>query len=215
MRQEFESAAERPASESSKAELHRCKAAFYLFQCYLYEFGTVLNGFSACKWLLKATYSDGETDEDYLAQAWLWRISQALAIPIDLSETHITDLLRISLARGHRSCAEDLEELIHASPAEKKKVMATVLQQHMLLLRTLFGAVGIGYFLPKLMTKPFDLDDLTNLDQQIRKELGDKYNDCLRTTVDSSTPSGVPDSATSRHAEPEHSSVFDGIYVNI
>ncbi|RMZ76422.1 hypothetical protein DV737_g4794, partial [Chaetothyriales sp. CBS 132003] len=79
---------------SGLLEMKKTVAAFYVFQCYLLEFGAKFNVEEAIAWLLKASSDDNShEDQDYLSQAWLWRISRALDIPIHGSIDRAQSLL--------------------------------------------------------------------------------------------------------------------------
>ncbi|OSS47470.1 hypothetical protein B5807_07180 [Epicoccum nigrum] len=92
-------------------EIKATVAAFYVSQSYLLEFGTTFNANEAVKWLMKASDNDSHEDTDYLTQAWLWRISRALDVTIDIAPEKLRTLLTLSVMRDHWTCGEDILEL--------------------------------------------------------------------------------------------------------
>ncbi|KAL1792232.1 hypothetical protein ACET3X_009983 [Alternaria dauci] len=187
-------------------------AAFYVFQCYLLEFGTTFDADETIRWLLKASSDDdSHEDADYLSQAWIWRISRALEVNANLTQERLESLLRISVMRGHWSCLQDLLELVNSSTGAAQQQWSTSFQQCRNLLLSHMGAVGMGYFFPPHMTPPWNrvnLGDVHQLDETIAAIVGDGYASCLRL------PSPrLPGSSTQRNQDREKTA-FDRIYVN-
>lgn len=66
---DLENAAEASPGASS-TQIPPVLAAFYLFQCYMHEFGVAFDPEKACHWICQAAISKNECQENYLAQAW-------------------------------------------------------------------------------------------------------------------------------------------------
>ena len=162
-------------------------AAFYVFQCNLLEFGTTFNPQQAVHWLLKSSDDDdSHEDTDYLSQAWIWRISQALGIPHGLSEDRLTTLLTISVTRGHRTCCEDMLRIaVNSDEAGRMHWQNKFGEYHQLFLSD-FGAVGMGYYFPKFLRPPWGpslLNDNAAFDRVVREALGNDYESCLKANT--------------------------------
>jgi ankyrin repeat protein len=190
-------------------DIKRTVAAFYVFQCYLLEFGTPFNGPDASQWLLQAASDDdSHEDEDYLSQAWVWRISQALGVNLNMPRQRLDTLLKLSVMRGHRVCLQDIHELASSGNVmDRQQWWGTLLQSRRVLLSQM-GAVGMGYFFPSHLTSPWntvDLEDLASLDKTIHTVLGDAYDSCLRASSSSTSNNAGSDTDASR---------FDRVYVN-
>lgn len=193
-------------------DLSKTIAAFYVFQCYLVEFGTLFNGEQAVQWLLKASSDDNShEDEDYLSQAWIWRMSRALGVNLDISHQRLQSLLRLSVMRGHRTGLEDIHELASTGPvAERQEWWNTHMQSRQFLLSKM-GAVGMGYFYSSHLDRPWnalDPTDVTAWDETIRSVLGDTYQSSLRS-FSSPTAQNSPQASQGRGR-----SAFDRIYIN-
>ena len=193
-------------------DLKKTTAAFYVFQCYLSEFGTLFNHEQAAQWLLKASSDDdSHEDEDYLSQAWVWRISRAFALDLGLSNQRVKALLRLSAMRGHRICLEDLQELASTGPVtERQDWWETHIQSRNFLLSKM-GAVGMGYFFSSHLDRPWnalDPSDVTTWDATIRSVLGDRYPSSLRVSS-TSPPQELP-----QHIPDRGQNAFDKIYIN-
>ena len=198
-------------------------ASYFLFQCYVAEFGVAFDERKACYWIDKA---EENNDECYNAQAWLLRMHIALKIPINLSPEEIRPLIRISIARGYRTCIEDAELIlrmpapvqehmlwrqdIQSSPAvsgavieNAPELLRETLEFSRRALHTVGGAVGMPYFLPDKLNKPWNLYNVAILDTQIEEDLGLMYSDSL---IHGGT-------STSGYGQGEWQP-FDEIYVN-
>jgi len=193
-------------------EMKKTVAAFYVFQCYLLEFGTTFNAQEAVAWLLKASSDDNShEDQDYLSQAWLWRISRALGLEPNISNDRLQSLLRLSVIRGHRSCLQDLIELGTTGCTSERQQWWNSFELVRNVLQSQMGAVGMGYFYSNFMTRPWNtanLSDTAELDEAIRASLGSDYDSCVKSShlsdQDSSTQQGRDKDKTA----------FDRIYVN-
>lgn len=159
------------------------KAAFYVFQSYLVEFGGIFDTEETCYWLNLSAEPDDEWDESLFAQAWLWRICDALQCHQPLSKDKLIQYLRNSLVYGFTECAKDFRALIEklTDPSEKQRQMSS-LKKYRNLLQTYAGGVGMRHYFPSSIHKLFDLFDLGVLDGQIRAELGDHHDQYLLAT---------------------------------
>ena len=193
--------------------MNKTVAAFHVFQCYLLEFGTKFNADETVQWLSKASsHDDSHDDADYLAQAWIWRISRALEVNVDLTQGRLESLLRISVMRGHWSCLQDVLELINTSTGATQQQWSNKFQQFRNILLSQMGAVGMGYFFSPHMTPPWNrvnLRDINQLDETIAAILGDTYDSCLRVLN-----SQLPGSSTQEYQR-RGKTAFDRVYVNI
>ncbi|CAN9170383.1 unnamed protein product [Alternaria alternata] len=194
-------------------EMNKTVAAFHVFQCYLLEFGTKFNADETIQWLSKASSNDDSHDDaDYLAQAWIWRISRALEVNVSLTQGRLESLLRMSVMRGHWSCLQDVLELINTNTGAIQQQWSNKFQQYRDILLSQMGAVGIGYFFLPHMTPPWNrvnLRDISQLDETIAAILGDTYDSCLRLLN-----SQLPGSSTQQYQR-RGKTTFDRIYVNI
>ncbi|CAI9633498.1 unnamed protein product [Alternaria burnsii] len=194
-------------------EMNKTVAAFHVFQCYLLEFGTKFNADETVQWLSKASsHDDSHDDADYLAQAWIWRISRALEVNVNLTQGRLESLLRISVMRGHWSCLQDVLELINTSTGATQQQWSNKFQQFRNILLSQMGAVGMGYFFSPHMTPPWNrvnLRDISQLDETIAAILGDTYDSCLRVLN-----SQLPESSTQEYQR-RGKTAFDQVYVNI
>lgn len=194
-------------------EINKTVAAFYVFQSYLLEFGTTFNAGEAVQWLSKASSNDdSHEDTDYLAQAWLWRISSALDVTIDIAPERLQSLLRLSVIRGHWSCIQDILELANSNTGSIQQQWWDDFQQCRDILVSQMGAVGMGYFYRPRMTRPWNtvnMRDLKDLDKSIATILGESYDSCLKRSN-----SHLPGSPTQRRKDGGRTA-FDRIYVNI
>lgn len=187
-------------------------AAFYVFQCYLLEFGTKFDADEAVHWLLKASADDNShEDATYFSQAWLWRISRALGVRVDFSTERLKYLMKISVMRGHHTCLQDLLELIASNTEPIQQQWLNSFHQFRHILFSQMGAVGMGYFFSSHMTSPWNtiiLNDLTQLDESFRAILGDHYE----TSLKSSNPRLLGPST--QQSEDRERTAFDRIYIN-
>lgn len=205
MLQELKDRADRASgSRDGLLEMQPTVAAFYVFQCYLLEFGTTFDAREAIDWLMRASADDdSHEDADYLAQAWLWRVAQALGVTAELSTDRLQGLLGLSIIRGHRTSLEDVTQFISASQGVQKQTWMSTYQNYRRYLFDEMGSVGMGYFFPKFLTPPWNsirLNDAGQLDSAIRNVLGNSYSDCLRSSP--------------RQAAEDDDSALDRVYVN-
>ncbi|RMZ78785.1 hypothetical protein DV738_g3617, partial [Chaetothyriales sp. CBS 135597] len=193
-------------------EMKKTVAAFYVFQCYLLEFGTTFQAQEAVSWLLKASSDDdSHEDQDYFAQAWLWRISRALGVQTEISTDRLQSLLNLSVIRGHRTCLQDMLDLMAISSGPERGGWWNSSQVFRNILQSQMGAVGMGYFYPKFMTWPWkttSLENLSELDQSIRRRLGSHYDSCIRSSA------SLDENLTARESRDKEATAFDRIYVN-
>ncbi|KAM7214473.1 Ankyrin repeat-containing domain protein [Rhypophila decipiens] len=192
-------------AESMLSSMGRTVASFFVFQCYLLEFGTEFNVDDAVHWLSEAASDDeSHEDSDYFAQAWLCRISQSLGAQSNTTDERQLLLLRLSIMRGHRTALRDLSSLAAKSTGQEQQEYLQAYRQSRWFLHSNMGAVGMGYFLATHLTPPWDttgLGDLAQLDLAIEQRLGsDGYTSSVRSS------SGT--------ALAENKSPFDGIFVN-
>lgn len=177
---------ERAAATQPKdkaVDLEPWMAAYYLFQCYLAEFGVVFDPRKACDWLAKAAAPKDECGVNYYAQAWLWRVQKAFGFSTTLSEHELQESLGMSIMRGHRTCIEDCEKIIRESyPSSNRDIdaWARKLADSTKILHTACGAVGMPYFITRKLRRDYDLQNLDILDRQIEQELGVDYAASLK-----------------------------------
>ncbi|KAG0652055.1 serine threonine-kinase receptor [Hyphodiscus hymeniophilus] len=190
-------------------ELQPFMASFYLFQCYLTEFGVSFDAQELCHWLAKATEPDESGGIVYYAQAWLWRVCNAFGTRCPEPLSKLETYFRLSIMRGHRNCVSDGEKIIanlHDHDLEKK--WRQILKDGQYVFRTMTSGLGMPYFANRKLRRPYDLDDLPELDRLIQEELGVDYGHCLKgnqatTAQDMSDSDNVP--------KPRN---FESIFVN-
>ncbi|KAL5416922.1 hypothetical protein PMIN04_007984 [Paraphaeosphaeria minitans] len=196
-------------SSSGLLAMKKTVAAFYVFQCYLLEFGTPFNDLNASEWLLKAASDDdSHEDADYLSQAWVWRVSRALGVSLDMPRQRLDTLLKLSVMRGHRICLQDIQELASTGTATEHQEWWSTFQQARQFLLSHMGAVGMGYFFPSHLTPPWntiEIDNLPSLDRTIRDVLGSAYESCWKGSSFQNLSNTSSDTGESG---------FDRIYVN-
>jgi ankyrin repeat protein len=199
-------------SPGGLVEMKKTVAAFYVFQCYLLEFGTTFNVTEAVPWLLKASSDDdSHEDADYLSQAWLWRISRAFDVKVELAPERLEYLLNFSVMRGHWNCLQDILELVNSNTGSIQQQWWNNFHQFRNILLSQMGAVGMGYFFSLRMTPPWNevnMRDLNQLDETIAAILGSNYDSCLKAL----NPQ-LPGSSTQQDQDREKTA-FDRIYVN-
>ncbi|KAF1828401.1 hypothetical protein BDW02DRAFT_512397 [Decorospora gaudefroyi] len=195
-------------------ELKKTVAAFYVFQCHLLEFGTPFDAREAVRWLSEASSDDdSHEDEDYLAQAWIWRISCALGSSTNVPKERLETLLKLSVLRGHRTSLQDIQYLASSGPEPDRQKWWGIYVQSRQILMSQMGAVGMGYFsrVSSHLNPPWNslnLGDLASLDTAIRSLLGKNYRSSLRETSNISTKSSLQ---TEKDRE---KTSFDRIYIN-
>jgi serine/threonine protein kinase/ankyrin repeat protein len=176
-------AAARSKDEVSLLGIPPFKAAFYVFQSYLAEFGVVFDAEQVCYWLSLAVEPDDQWEEEILAQAWLWRICETLHCSQPVSIGKSIQYLRTSVVCGFRECMKDWKSYIETlTDNEERKKQIKELNKYKGLLRTYASGIGMWYYFPKRIHKQFNLSDLGILHQQIREELGEHYERYLQTT---------------------------------
>ncbi|THU98228.1 hypothetical protein K435DRAFT_753192 [Dendrothele bispora CBS 962.96] len=137
-------------------------AAFYLFQCYVYELGVDFNADQACHWLRQAALSPEDLpDSGYLAQAWCARVHLELKVPLDFESPIVAKWLKYSIIRGHRGCIQDLDIIIGKfSDPQKKQAFQDGRNVGVNLLRTWSAGLGEPWMAPWNMKIKYTLDDL-------------------------------------------------------
>src|SRR2546423_6451365 len=213
--QELEQAARGFRSGSDAAtDVQPWKAAYFLFQCYLLEFGVIFDAAKACHWLYQASNGPDSADVDYFAGAWLWRVCTSLGSPLSLGQQELLDYMLMGTLRGHRNCLEDGRTIASTlpNPADRRN-WEEKLQRADYLWRTMTGGTGMAVFVERNMFRVYNLDDLAQFDEQIEQQLGAQYSDARRQN-----PIG---SSTGRHSVserlqngPNSTSPFDNIYIN-
>jgi serine/threonine protein kinase/ankyrin repeat protein len=202
---DFERIASQTATSTAQASMEPpwWMAAFFLFQCYLTEFGTRFDPSKACHWLYRASKYDNTCDVNYWAQAWLWRIHLAFSVPLNITGAELSDALKMGLFRGHRNCKEDMEDILDRLPEGSSRELwrqTVTSTDHYFKLAT--GGAGVLYWQTPNLRRIWDIDlnNLADLDNVIKQELGDKYESSLRKEdVESQVDKEKP---------------FDMIYVN-
>ncbi|KAK3375663.1 ankyrin repeat-containing domain protein [Lasiosphaeria ovina] len=168
--------------------MRRTVASFFVFQCYLLEFGTEFNAKQAVHWLSEAASNDNVVDHtETCAQAWLWRISRALGIQHEISDERLHSMLRVAVLQGHRTALRDYQTLAALSDGQRKDQWVNAHWKYRSILLRNSGAVGTKYFFPPhTMRSPWDsigLDNIPRLDQAIQGCLGeDGYALSLRSS---------------------------------
>ena len=136
-------------------------AAYYVFQCYLTEFGVFFDPQKACYWLALAITTAPEDEEAFIshAEAWLRQIRSAFKIPTAISRESRQASTSHTSTKREQSITGDSDSL-----AESEGNWS---QQTCLAART--------YLVNWRLRKDYDLDHLDNLDNQIKEELGVDY----------------------------------------
>ncbi|PGH11906.1 serine/threonine protein kinase [Helicocarpus griseus UAMH5409] len=189
------------------------KAAYYLFQCYLTEFGVTFDAEQSCHWLMESANAGDKGDVDYWAMAWFWRVSTALSVPIPPTLDELQEFIRWGLIRGHMNCLEDGRTVIsRLTNKDEQERWENMLSEADWARRTIAGGIGMPHFVPRKLRRCYDLNDTMVLEAQIKEELGAAYQSCLRKTH-----SGCENSAAqsrNNDAMSTEGSQFDKIYVN-
>ncbi|RFU33796.1 hypothetical protein B7463_g2525, partial [Scytalidium lignicola] len=198
-------------SHNSTTELKWWMAAFYLFQCYLVEFGVTYDPAKACHWLAKAAEEEDSGGINYLAQAWIWRMSDSLDVQCPASMETLKLYMKLSIFRGHRTCLVDGRNIIsHTQDPASRAQWTSVLNDGEYYLGTLASGLGMPYFAPRKLRRPYSFNDLNVLDSQIKDELGEDYQYCLK---DYQPSEGNGDDGKNPDAGRERKT-FESIYVN-
>lgn len=188
------------------------KAAYYLFLCYLTEFGVHFDAEKACYWLYQTAKADDEGDVDYWAQAWIWRVCTALAVPVPLRRDDLLQFLRFGQFRGHRNCLEDSNVIVvQLTDPDERRRWENTMKEADWILRTMAGGVGMPHYAPRKLRRPYDLSSLSDLDTHIKSELGEAYDASLRQVI--LLPGAFP-SNEDENEEQGEINAFDKIYVN-
>ena len=193
-------------TDHNTTELQPFSAAYFLYLCYLCGFGVQFDAEKACYWLRRASKPEKENGGvDYLANAWLARVHSAL----DVSDPRTADEkiggIFWGVVRGHRHCLKDSQDLIDKTADAEQK--ATWHQKILLAewnYRTRMAGTGMPFFVPRNLRRPWNLENMDLLDEDLKKELGSEYEMCLRQDQDGS-----------KLSEPPYGGYrFDKIYVN-
>jgi ankyrin repeat protein len=188
------------------------KAAYYLFLCYLTEFGVEFDAEKVCHWLYQTAKVDDEGDVDYWAQAWVWRVFAALSVPLHLERDRLLEYLRFGQVRGHRNCLEDSNAITLQLPDDdEKRRWASVMKEADGILRTAAGGVGMPHYVHRKLRRPYDLHNLRDLDAHIKSELGEAYGASIKSRI--SLPGTFPSDEDDQKNDDEKNG-FDKIYVN-
>lgn len=187
-------------------ELHNLFAAWFIFRCHIAEFGTSLNPEIACAALRKAASdavlgSDDSSGFEYLASSCLWRVSQALEQTPSILFDVFPSILQWSTLRGGWQAGQDLED---ALPLLSDELRMTATQTYLdaRKLANYFGGVpGSLAFLPRHLRRNFQIDNVDQLEQELKEELGGLYEQSLRAS-----PSTDENAQSVTH--------FDRIFVN-
>ncbi|KAK3347038.1 serine/threonine protein kinase [Lasiosphaeria hispida] len=209
MVREFELFADSPVlNDDDDLKPKPWSAAYFLFQSYLCGFGVSYSAEKACQWLRRAAEAQVETaTTDYLAIAWFNRIHAALGVPNPYDAEKQFDNVFWGVVRGHRHCYEDSDVLMKASTsAGYSQTWIRKMEDADFLFRSLTSATGMPFFASRKLTRQWNLDDLAVLDSQIKEELGQAYDDCLRPA-----PGTDDDEADAR---PNDGYRFDKIFIN-
>ncbi|KAF2675889.1 hypothetical protein K458DRAFT_437652 [Lentithecium fluviatile CBS 122367] len=200
-------------SSDSVLEMKKTVAAFYVFQCYLLEFGAVFDRNEAVEWLkMAAEDNNSHEDADYWSQAWIWRFASALRVHFSIDSDKLQARLQLSVFRGHQTCLQDLLELAENSNySSQKELWLNTHKEARHLLLSVTGAVGIGYFFWRFLTPPWDevsLNDIPQLDKAIRAVLGADYDSCLKDHAFQRSKSST------QPGRDKERTAFDRIYIN-
>ncbi|KAF2004037.1 hypothetical protein P154DRAFT_485712 [Amniculicola lignicola CBS 123094] len=181
------------------------KAAFYLFQCYLTEFGVDFDAKELCHWLSLAAEPDDKWEDEIFAQAWLWRICDALGCSPPVSEEKLKVHFRSGVTCGFRESVTGWNSYIErlVDPSERRR-HSRMLKDSKRLLKTYAGGVGMWHYFPSTIVKDYNLSDVHILDQQIKEGLGDEYEKHLL----------AQDQPTPTTEEEEFKSGFHKLYVS-
>ncbi|KAJ7633983.1 hypothetical protein B0H17DRAFT_1339674 [Mycena rosella] len=167
---DLENAAVAPAATWS-TQVSPGLAAFYLFRSYLYEFGVEFDAERACYWLRQAAVSRHECQENYLAQAWCWRIHQALGQPLRVELSVLREWMMLAIFRGHRRCIADSQQIItRLTNKDDKRVWREALCSYTYYFLRVSAGVGMPYFVHSKRRRLYNLNDMDALDRDIQAE---------------------------------------------
>ncbi|KAF2465007.1 ankyrin [Lindgomyces ingoldianus] len=203
-----EAAAKTTRNVGTLGRIKRTVAAFYLFQCYLIEFGTTFDAAKVIHWLAEAASNDNSReDADCYAQAWLWRIARALGPEITFPRARAEGLLHLSSIRGYRTSLQDILEIASGSSDQESQKWSDTYVQARNILQSEMGGVGMPYFFPNFMTNVFNLGNINRLDEQIRAHLQQDYESCLKSATNEELEA-------SNNGKDKEETAFDRIFVN-
>lgn len=209
MVKEFEQAT-RSKHTTAAVKLQPYKAAFYLFQCYLTEFGVEFNAERACFWLLETSKAEDSGDVDYFAQAWIWRIANAFSVPLSIGLDKVLEYLKWGTVRGHRLCLEDGKAIMSRLSELDRNNWQKELNEGEKIFRTMAGGVGMPHYAPRKLRKNYNLENYSVLDQQLREDLSPDYELCL---ISSREPNADPSNDDDEEMK-KRKTAFDRIFVN-
>ncbi len=190
-------------------ELQPFMASFYLVQCYLTEFGVSFDAQELCYWLSQATEPDENGGVVYYAQAWLWRVCNTFGTRCPKPLSNLETYFKLGILRGHLTCVADGEKIIanlHDSDLQNK--WREILKDGQFIFRTTTAGLGMAYYTHRKLRRPYNLDDLPDLDRLIEEELGVDYGRCLKINQ-GTTAQDAPDSENA--PKPRN---FESIFVN-
>ncbi|KLO92552.1 Uncharacterized protein LW94_3701 [Fusarium fujikuroi] len=173
--------------QSRDVELHKLFAAWFLFRCHIAEFGTSLDPEKACAALRRAasdavTGSDDSSGFEYLAASCVWRVSQALGqTPPELLAVFPSSLQWATL-RGGWQVGQDLEDALPLLSDEQRQKATETYQNARRLANYFSGVPGSLAFLPRHLRKEFSVDNVEQLQRELKEELGGAYEQSLRSS---------------------------------
>ncbi|KIK52232.1 hypothetical protein GYMLUDRAFT_88771 [Collybiopsis luxurians FD-317 M1] len=151
-------------------------AAFYLFKCYCYEFGTIFDPEKACYWLRFTASCENDCEECYLARAWCWRVHNAFNVPLDIPAPKLYDWMYYAIIHGHRKCITESVELMDRVPYEAftraQSERAFTFARYTL--STERGGVGQAFFEGYKLRRRYDMSSENfqeNLAREIQEEM--------------------------------------------
>ncbi|KAF4953948.1 hypothetical protein FGADI_5597 [Fusarium gaditjirri] len=174
--------------QSRDVELHKLFAAWFLFRCHIAEFGTSLDPEKACAALRRAasdaiTGSDDSSGFEYLAASCVWRVSQALGqTPPGLLAVFPSSLTWATL-RGGWQAGQDLEDALPLLSDELRETATQAYSTAQKLANYYSGVPGSLAFLPRHLRKDFQVHNVEQLQQELKEELGEAYEQSLKSSV--------------------------------
>ncbi|EXM07386.1 hypothetical protein NOF04DRAFT_11816 [Fusarium oxysporum II5] len=191
--------------QSRDVELHKLFAAWFLFRCHIAEFGTALDPERACAALRRAasdavTGSDDSSGFEYLAASCVWRVSQALGqTPPELLAVFPSSLTWATL-RGGWQAGQDLADSLPLLSDELRENATQAYSTARKLANYYSGVPGSLAFLPRHLKRDFHVDDVDQLQQELKEELRGDYEESLKAAP-----------VTDENGQVNH---FDTIFVN-
>ncbi|KAL9571974.1 hypothetical protein ACKAV7_003963 [Fusarium commune] len=174
--------------QSRDVVLHKLFAAWFLFRCHIAEFGTSLDPEKACAALRRAasdavTGSDDSSSFEYLAASCVWRVSQALRqTPPELLAVFPSSLTWATL-RGGWQAGQDLEDALPLLSEELRENATQAYSTARKLANYYSGVPGSLAFLPRHLRKDFQIDNVEQLQQELKEELGEAYEQSLKSSL--------------------------------